>query len=108
MVDVWLPDKAVSRYVVIACFRVLDREWNDIRERDKEDYFALQRVATAACVIIAGYFGGLQGEEINKVDLTVMRKHWQGATQHVQHPHVPLMLSGKFKKQKGLKLSVNP
>ena len=59
MGDVWLPDKAVSCYVVIACFCVLDKDWNNIWERNKEDYFALQRVATAACVIIAGYFGGL-------------------------------------------------
>ena len=59
-------------------------------------------------MILAGYFGGLRGEEINKVDLGVTRKHWEEATRHVCHPHVPLMLTGKLKKQKGLKLFSQP
>ena len=75
MGDVWLPDKAVSRYVFGACFLVLEKDWHDIWEHDKKDYFALHRVATAACVIIVGYFGGLRGEEIIKIDLTVTQKH---------------------------------
>lgn len=41
MGNVWLPDKAVSRYGVGECFCVLEREWNDTWDRDKEDYFAL-------------------------------------------------------------------
>ena len=101
-------DKAVSLYVIGGCFRVLERDWSDIWDRDKDDVFALRRVAMAACVMIAGYFGGLQGEEINKVDLSVTRKHWKGATGQVEHAHVPLMLLGKFKKQKGIKLFCQP
>ena len=108
MGDIWLPDKAASRYVIDACFSLLERNWSDIWERDKHDGFALRRVATAACLILAGYFGGLRGEEINTVDLGVTRKHWDEATKHVGHPHVPLMLTGKFKKQKGLKLFSQP
>ena len=77
MGDIWLPNKAVSRYVIDGCFRVLERDLSDIWDRDKNDVFALWRVATAACVIIAGYFKGLQGEEINKVDLSVTQKHWE-------------------------------
>ena len=59
-------------------------------------------------MILAGYFGGLWGEGINKVDLGVTRKHWDKATKHIAHPPVPLMLTGKFKKQKGLKLFSQP
>ena len=59
-------------------------------------------------MIRAGYFGGLRGKEIKKVDLGVTRKHWGEATKHVGHPHVPLMLTGKFKKQKGLKIFSQP
>ena len=108
MGDIWLPDKAVSRYVIDGSFWLLGRDWSDIWEHDKNDVFALRRVATAACVILAGYFGGLRGDEINRVDLGVTRKHWEEATRHVGHPNVPLMLTGKFKKQKGLKLFSQP
>ena len=59
MGDIWLPDKAVSWHVIDGCFRLLEREWSNIWERDKHDIFALQRVATAACMILAGHFGGL-------------------------------------------------
>ena len=41
MGDIWLPDKAVSRYVIDACFSLLERDWSDIWERDKHDGFAL-------------------------------------------------------------------
>ena len=108
MGDVWLPDKAVSRYVIGGCFNVLTRWWDDIIERDKTDTFALRRVATAACIIISGYYGGLRGEEINKVDVGATRKHWKGAIAHPKHPHVPLILSGKFKKQTSLKVFYQP
>ena len=89
-------------------FCVLQRYWTDIWDCDKEDFSALCWVATAACVIIAGYFGGLQGKEINKIDLSVTQRYWKGSTQHVEYSQVPLMLSRKFKKQKGLKLFCQP
>ena len=108
MGNIWLPDKAVSRYVIGGCFCVLERDWSNIWDRDKNNVCALWRVATAACVIIAGYFGGLWGEEINKVDLSVTWKHWEGATKRVERPHVPLILLEKFKKQKGLTLFTQP
>ena len=71
MGDVWLPDKAVSRYVVSGCFYVLERDRNNIRDCDKEAFFVLCWVVTATCVIIAEYFGGLQVKEINKIGLSV-------------------------------------
>ena len=67
MGDIWLPDKAVSRYVIDGCFCLLECEWIDIWEQEKHDIFALWQIATAACVILAEYFGGLRGKEINKV-----------------------------------------
>ena len=63
--------------------------------------YGLRQVDTAACVIIAEYYTGLQGEEINKIDVGVTTKHWKRSTNHVEYLHVPLMLSGKFKKQTG-------
>ena len=32
MGDIWLPDKAMSRYVIDACFLLLERDWSDIWE----------------------------------------------------------------------------
>ena len=57
-----MSNKTVSRYVIGGYFCVLERDWSDICERDKDDVFTLRQVATAACVIIFGYFGGLRGE----------------------------------------------
>ena len=67
---------------------MLERDWNNIWERDKEDLYGLCLVATAVCVIITGYFRGLQGEEINKIDVSATRKYWEGSTKHVKYPHV--------------------
>lgn len=52
IVDIWLPDKAVSIYVIGGCFKVLAREWNDIIERNKDNIYGLRHVAMVACVII--------------------------------------------------------
>ena len=50
MGDVWLPNNAVSRYVIDGCFCMLERDWSDIWDRNKNDVFALWRIATAVCV----------------------------------------------------------
>ena len=44
MGNVWLPDKAVSRYVIGGCFYLLEKDWNNIWEEDKEDLHGLRRV----------------------------------------------------------------
>ena len=78
---------------------MLTQWWDDIIERDKTDKFALRRVATTAYIIISGYYEGLRGKEINKVDVGATRIYWEGAIAHPEHPHVSLILSRKFKKQ---------
>ena len=55
IVDILLPNKAVNRYVIGGCFRILAREWNNIIERDTDILYGLHCVATAVCVIVAGY-----------------------------------------------------
>lgn len=75
MGDVWLPDKAVSSYVIDGCLCLLERDWNDIWEQDKEGLYGLRLMATATCVIIERSFRGLGEEEINKIDISVTRKH---------------------------------
>ena len=53
------------------------------------------------CIVILGYFGGLQGEEIRKSDKGAMMKCWNESIFHVGNPFVPLMLVGRFKRVTG-------
>jgi len=64
-------------------------------------------VATTACILIAGYHGGLRGEEINRVHAGGMLYYWKEATEG-RNVHIPLMLSGRFKKEVGEKYFCQP
>ena len=86
---------------------VLESKWEEAHET-VIDLYELKRTATTACIILAGYFGSLRGEEINRVDLGAMLKHWEEATEHVHQPHVALMLSGTFKAVTGIKYFCQP
>ena len=72
------------------------------------DQYELKRTATTACIVLAGYFASLRGEEINRVDLGAMLKYWAEATENENHPHVALMLSGTFKGVTGVKYFCQP
>ena len=60
MGDVWLPDKAVSHYVMRASFELLEEAWAELGH----DKHYLLRISKTACILIAGYFVALRGEEI--------------------------------------------
>ena len=55
MGDVWLQDKAVSRYVIRACFSVLEDNW----VRHGIGNYSKLLVSKAAFIILTGYYGGL-------------------------------------------------
>ena len=96
MGDVRLPNRAISQYKLTACMDVLELKW--VASQDTVvDTFEVKRTATTACIVLAGYFASLLGEEINCVDLGAMIRYWDEATTHENHPHVALMLSGTFK-----------
>ena len=103
MGDVCLPDKAVSRYVIRGCFSVLEDNWE---RYGIDNYFKLS-ISKAACIIITGYYGGLRGEEIGKVHLGWIREHWTEGMCHRDHPHIPIVLSGFFKGEVGIRLFAN-
>jgi hypothetical protein len=103
MGDIWLPDRAVSRHELVACFNILE-EWWTIFEKD---LIGQDRVASTACILIAGYHGGLRGEEINRVHAGGMLFYWKEATEG-KDIHIPLMLSGRFKKEVGEKYFCQP
>ena len=80
------------------CFAVLEENWSSLLEFG--DKYSLLCIARSACVLIAGYFAGLRGEEIGKATLTGLLEDWDTAVWHPDHPHVPFMLGGGFKNTK--------
>ena len=107
MGDVWIPDRAISQYEMNCCFKVLESRWEMAFEIPIDDY-SKKRVSTTACILLAGYFAGLRGEEINRVDLGAMNQHWEESASHPHYKHIPLMLSGTFKREVGLKYFCQP
>jgi hypothetical protein len=104
MGEVWMPDRALSQYELGSCFEVLESEWITF----KGDQVGMKKVSTTACILIPGYYAALRGEEVNRVDMGAKRKYWTEAVTHVNHPHIPLMLAGPFKKEVGQKLFCQP
>ena len=51
------------------------------------------------CIIIAGYYGGLIGEEISKIDQSIIAKHFNLSINRLYFSFVPLMMFGRFKRQ---------
>jgi hypothetical protein len=67
------------------------------------------KTALTATMMLRGFTGGLRGEEIVRMYLGVMRKHWNKSMENLDSPHVPLMLAGHFKREISEKLSfANP
>ena len=67
MGDMWLPNRAISQYELSACMDVLESKWEEGHEM-VIDLYELKRTATTACIVLAGYFGSLRGEEVNCVE----------------------------------------
>ena len=65
------------------------------------------QTALTAMILVGGFLGGLRGEELPKLELGAIRKHWDEAIQH-NTPHVPLVLAGRFKMSDGEKLFFLP
>jgi hypothetical protein len=58
-------------------------------------------------ILVGRFLGGLQGEELPKLELGAIQKHWDEAIQH-NTSHVPLVLAGHFKMSDGEKLFFLP
>jgi hypothetical protein len=59
-------------------------------------------------ILIGGFSGALRGEELPKIELGAIRKHWDEAINHPTTPHVPLVLTGRFKLTDGERLFFLP
>ena len=105
MGDVWIPDRAITISETLAAFTILEKDWEQMRQVG--DLLGMQRVVLTAVMLIAGFFGGLRGEEITRMDLGLIRKHWEEAI-YSDQPHVPMMLQGRFKRETGQKIFCQP
>ena len=104
MGDVWCPDRPIRMAEALACQKLLEQDWMTF-ERDAE---ARLRTALTGVLITSGLGGGLRGEEITRIDLGVIRKHWDDAMNHSEAPHVPLGMVGRFKRKVGEKMFIQP
>jgi hypothetical protein len=48
-------------------------------------------------ILVGGYLGGLQGEELPKLEPAAIQKHWEEGSIIIAPPHLPLVLAGRFK-----------
>ena len=73
MEDVWLPNQAISQYELSLCINVLEAIRGEAQKTVINRY-DMKCTATTACIVLAGYFASLWGEEINYMDLEAMIK----------------------------------
>ena len=106
MGDVWIPDRALMKRELMLCLTLLEEDWMCYSEA--EDGGGKLKVALTATMMIAGWFAALRGEVIVRIDVGQMRNHWVESVNHIEEPHVPLMLSGRFKREIGEKVFCQP
>lgn len=104
MGDVWLPDRPLTIDELTRALELLEEDWLNL----EDDVTGRAVTAETATMLLAGFFGALRGEEIIRTDVGAMRKYWGEATTYREAPHVPLMLSGRFKRELGEKLFTQP
>ena len=105
MGDVWLPDQPITMKIMEVCLSELETKW----ELFMGDAVGQKKTSLVACILLAGFYGGLRGEEINRVDFGGMNKYWaEGMSSNNERKHVPLTLSGSFKQKVGLKFFTQP
>ena len=104
MGDTWLPDRATTIDELQGGYELLEEDW---KKFEGDNDMRLQ-TALMAMILVGGFSGALRGEELPKIELGAIRKHWGEAVGHPRTPHVPLVLSGRFKQTEGEKLFFLP
>lgn len=99
-----MPDKATTIDKIHHSYLLLDEDWL----KYADDPNMRLQTALTAMILVGGFSGALRGEELPKIDLGAIRKYWQEAVLHPRTPHVPLVLTGRFKMTEGEKLFFLP
>ena len=108
MGDIWKPNRPLLISELIACLAILEEDWRIYSKLKRPDVNGMLRAARTASMLIAGFFVALRGEEVCRVDVGSMRKHWQESQDLPGAPHVPLMMAGRFKGDHTEKLFCQP
>jgi hypothetical protein len=104
MGDVWCPDRPLTMREALLCQSTLEDDWKPF----EKDAVGRLKTAIMGMLITSGLGGGMRGEEIVRIDIGVIRKHWQEALRHPEEPHIPLAMAGQFKRTVGEKVYVQP
>jgi hypothetical protein len=104
MGDVWCPDRPITMREALTVQKELEKDWKTF-ERDAEGRL---KTAVSGVLFTAGLGGAMRGEEINRLDVGIIRKHWKEALDHVDAPHIPLGMVGRFKRTVGEKKYIQP
>ena len=99
MGDVWIPDQPNTIKEILKALNILKEDW----EAYENDPHGRLTASLSAVVFVAGFFGALRGEELVRIDFSFIRKHWAESVSN-DIMHVPLMLSGRFKREVGEKV----
>jgi hypothetical protein len=100
----WCPDRPLTMGEALLCQEMLEDDWRTF-EKDPVERL---KTALTGLMITAGLGGGMRGEEIVRIDVGVIRKHWRDALTHPDEPHIPLGMAGRFKRQVGEKAYIQP
>jgi hypothetical protein len=104
MGDVWLPDRPITIMEMKKGLELLEEDWVLF----SQDAIGRLNTGITACIFIAGFFGALRGEEIVRVNIDPMLKHWEESIHFEGAPHVPLILVGRFKREVGERMFTQP
>ena len=105
MGDVWLPDRPVTIQELLACLALLESDWVGTKEHEVQKRLYICLTGT---LLTVGFLGAFRGEEIVRLDLGGLRKYWHEGVYNPSTPHVPVILSGRFKKETGIKFFCQP
>ena len=80
MGDVLKPEKVVSKYIIRACFTILECH------RGSFEVYSYSRmmITKTASIIITGFYNSVRGEEMEITDLGAMIKCWNKAMNYTE------------------------
>ena len=104
MGDVWIPDRALSLDEMLHMMVILEEDWAN----KHQDAVGQSETSLLACALLGTFGNGLRGEELMRTELGEIRQYWEESLAHPTTPHVPWVMSGRFKQVVGEKLYFQP
>ena len=104
MGDTWIPDRALTIDEVLHMQALLEEDW----AHQTDDWLGRLQTSLLACAIIGTFGNGLRGEEVIRTELGEIRKYWTESLDHPTTPHIPWVMSGRFKQLVGERMYFQP